>query len=160
MGRLLIAWILITVTGHSILGLRLVRICGSSMAPTIQDGDMVITISIKDCAKLNKGDVITFRPIAGCQFTYIKRIAALPNETIEARNSTIFVDGTKSALELDTGTWDPITVPTGEVFVLGDNRGTSKDSQTFGCVAFQQIESKMLGKIDFCRNKSNNGGIR
>lgn len=115
--------------------------------------------TIQNSEKFDWGDVITFRPIAGCHFTYIKRIAALPNETIEARNSTIFVDGAKSAFELDTGIWGPITVPAGEVSVLGDNRGTSKDSRTFGCVAFQQIESKMLGKIVICRNKQNNDGI-
>lgn len=153
MDYLLMAWLLLFVIGGGIFGLKFARVCGSSMAPTIHEGEIVITISVDDCTKLSRGDVITFHPIANCSVMYIKRIAALPTETIEARNGTIFVDGIEIAFEPDTGTWGPFAVPEGEVFVLGDNQVTSIDSRIFGYVAFQQITSKMIGKISVCRDK-------
>lgn len=153
MDYLLMAWLLLFVIGGSIFGLKFARVCGSSMAPTIQEGEIVITVAVDDCTKLCRGDVVTFHPIAGCPVTYIKRIAALPTETIEAQDDTIFVNGMEITFEPDTGTWGPFTVPEGEVFVLGDNQGTSIDSRIFGCVAFQQIESKMICNISVCRDK-------
>lgn len=77
---------------------------------------------------------------------YIKRIIALPGETVEARGSAVYVDGREISFWLGTGSRGPITIPENAVFVLGDNRGVSCDSRQIGCIAFSQIETKVVGK--------------
>ena len=84
---------------------------------------------------------------------FIKRVIALEGETVEARDGQVFVNG--NALSEDylrdgitTGgcfgedTFGPETVPSGHVFVMGDNRGASRDSRCFGAIP----ESDIVGR--------------
>lgn len=74
----------------------------------------------------------------------IKRVMALPGETIEIRNNEVFIDGTKldepylspGVIMQDFG---PQTIPDGMVFVMGDNRGSSHDSRKFGAIPVETI---------------------
>lgn len=91
--RLLLSCVLlIIVIIHGVLGLRIARVCGYSMASTYDDGECVITISAH-CSRLKRGDVITFYPDQDSRSAYIKRIIGLPGETIEAKENTVLVEG-------------------------------------------------------------------
>jgi signal peptidase I len=81
---------------------------------------------------------------------YIKRVVGLPGETIEIADQTVLVDGQpldepyltaeKRSCNADFG---PVTVPSGKLFMLGDNRCNSADSRYgLGFVP----ESKVIGK--------------
>jgi len=77
----------------------------------------------------------------------IKRVIGLPGDTVEARDAQVYVNGLKlSEPYLPAGTVTNMsrawTVPTGNLFVLGDNRAYSADSRFFGFVP----ESKVIGK--------------
>ena len=74
----------------------------------------------------------------------IKRIMALPGETIEIRDNTVFIDGgavdepylSPGVIMQDFG---PQTIPEDMVFVMGDNRGSSHDSRKFGAIPHDSI---------------------
>jgi signal peptidase I len=78
----------------------------------------------------------------------IKRVVALPGETIEIRNGQVYIDGEtveEPWVEYSaTHDFAPTTVPPLHVFIIGDNRPNSRDSRTFGPVHVDQIEGRAL----------------
>ncbi|HUG64202.1 MAG TPA: signal peptidase I [Gaiellaceae bacterium] len=63
----------------------------------------------------------------------VLRVAAGPEQVIEGRDDTVFVDEVKLD-DIDTQPFGPITVPNEQYFLLGDNRSAAIDSRTFGPV--------------------------
>jgi signal peptidase I len=113
-----------------------------SMEPTLNIGDRVLVNKLSyDIHDVNRGDIIVFErpPSAGPGDVedLIKRVVALPGETVEARDGQVFVD--EAALDepylpegVTTPDFDAVDVPADHVFVLGDNRGNSQASNAFG----------------------------
>lgn len=107
---------------------------GESMDPTLADGDRIIFNKfVYLIGKPDRGDVIIIqRPLKN----YVKRIIALPGETIEMKNHTLYINNekfeqmvlTKDAVDY-TGSFGPIEIPEDNFFVMGDNRAISKDSR-------------------------------
>lgn len=82
----------------------------------------------------------------------IKRVVALPGETVEARGGHVLIDG-RQLVEpylpagVTTADFGPIAVPEGHVFVLGDNRGNSHDSRYIGTIPEELIIGRATARI-------------
>ena len=82
----------------------------------------------------------------------IKRVIGLPGETVEGRAGRVLIDGRTLAEPylprgIVTGDFPPTTVPPGRVFVMGDNRGDSKDSRLIGTIAESTIVGRAMFKV-------------
>ena len=117
---------------------------GTSMSTTLHDGDRVFVNKLSyRLHDPRRGDVVVLHEIRGTtDRDLIKRVIALPGETIEVRNCEVTIDGKKlDEPYLDPqvvtpgncgGDTPPTPVPNNNVFVMGDNRGGSLDSRALG----------------------------
>lgn len=118
------------------------EIDGSSMEPSLHHRERVIVDKVTYLfGPPQRGDVVVFTR-EGQPKDYIKRMIGLPGETIEINNGTVYIDGQP----LDEPYVAPasLTHPTrklgaDEYFVMGDNRGNSQDSRSFGPIRRQDI---------------------
>lgn len=86
--------------------------------------------------------------------SYIKRVIGLPNEYIEIKDGSVYIDGKKLVEDYlepgvvtdfvqgsrDRGFFTNFTVPENCVFAMGDNRPGSTDCRAFGCIPLEKIE--------------------
>ena len=119
-----------------------------SMVPTIEVNDKVIVTNFSYWFEGPKrGDVVVFRYPLDTKKDYIKRCIGLPGETVEFRDSKLYVNGQlveepylpEGLVFEDYG---PIEVPEGQYFMCGDNRNHSSDSRVWGFVEKRLIIGK------------------
>ena len=132
------------------LFLPVMRIYGSSMVPTLNEGEIVV--SLKN-SNLKTGDIVAFYYN---NKVLVKRVICGPGDWINILDDgTVIVNGTPIdepyLVEKAFGTCDldlPFQVPENQWFMMGDQRATSIDSRSsqVGCVTQDQI----VGKILFC----------
>lgn len=131
---------------------------GSSMEPNFHDAERVIVNKILyDLRGPERGEVVVFHSPYNAD--YIKRVIALPGETVSVQGDTVYVNGeplpepyirdaVDSAAEAgrtyNNKDYSEQTVPEGHVFVMGDNRSDSHDSRDIGFIAFD----KLVGRAD------------
>ncbi len=147
-----------------------------SMVPTLEVGDRVFVSKFMfDGGDIARGDVIVFENPNAAELPdrsgissvlhwlgegvglaqpenedFIKRVIALPGETIEIRHNVVYINGkpldepylTQAARD-STGDLAPRTVPNDALFVMGDNRANSADSRYgLGFVPFEKVVGK------------------
>ncbi|MFQ5613564.1 MAG: signal peptidase I [Anaerolineae bacterium] len=120
------------------------RVYGQSMEPNLHpDQRLVIEKLSFRLHAPQRGDVVVLRVSDQSRDLLIKRVIALPGETVEIRNGHVFVDGVQLDEEylanLTSGSYPPTYVPPLHIFVLGDNRGFSNDSRSFGMVPLENL---------------------
>jgi signal peptidase I len=117
---------------------------GPSMQPNLYRGDRVIAEKVSYRFHLpHRGDVvIADRP--GNEVSLIKRVVALPGETVEVRGGHTFINGEQIeepwVTHFGGPNYPPTVVPPDHVFILGDNRGSSRDSRAIGPVPMDTIK--------------------
>ena len=125
-----------------------IRVDGSSMEPSLHNGEFVIVNKIGyRFSAPGRGDIIVFHFPRDPVQEYIKRIIGLPGDQIHIENGAVFVNGVKldepyiEAPPAYSGNW---TVPEGHLFVLGDNRNNSSDSHNWGMVPMEYVVGKAI----------------
>lgn len=148
-------YMLITVAAVAILvatlWLPVLQIYGSSMAPTMQNGDIVFSVK---SSNFKQGDMIAFYYN---NKILVKRVIAGPADWVDiTEDGTVFVNDemleepyVEEKAFGDTNIELPYQVPDGRFFVMGDYRSTSVDSRNtaVGCVAQEQMVGKIVFRI-------------
>lgn len=127
-----------------------VRVAGDSMEPSVGHGAVVwVWRPHRTPADLDRGDLVVFRDPTGA--LALKRVVGLPRERVSVLDAVVHVDGRAldepyADLEGVDGLYTAeVEVPVGHVFLLGDNRGPSVDSLTYGTVPTERLLGRVLG---------------
>ncbi len=120
------------------------RVYGQSMEPNLHTDQRLVVEKISYRFRSpQRGDIVVLKIREKSEELLIKRVIALPGETIEIKDGYVFINGQKLKepyLSQPTrGHYGPTTVPPEYVFVLGDNRGASNDSRSFGAIPIQNL---------------------
>ncbi len=128
-----------------------IRVDGSSMEPNFHNGEFVIVNKLAyKLGKPQRGDVVVFHYPRDTRQEFIKRIIGLPGDEVSIVNGKVYVNGQALSEPYIAGAvtnssngvrW---TVPAQSLFVLGDNRGSSSDSRSWGAVPMKDVIGKAL----------------
>jgi signal peptidase I len=126
-----------------------------SMEPSLLPGDHIFVSRLRGQSP-SRGEVVVFRRFSELESTgdrqvpFIKRVVGVPGDIVEVRDGATLINGksldSESNLPVEAfSNFGPLKLPTGEFFLLGDNRGNSRDSRFFGPVK----EDVIIGRAEF-----------
>lgn len=130
---------------------------GSSMAPTLEDGDHLLVDKLTyRFSEPERFDIVVFRYLHLENSYYIKRVIGLPGETVQIQDGIVYINGEPleesyglEAMQNPGRAAQPITLGEDEYFVLGDNRNLSSDSRDpmVANVAREQIVGRAVVRV-------------
>jgi signal peptidase I len=104
--------------------------------------------------EVKRGDIIAFWSPVDRSLRLVKRVIGLPGETVEIFERQVFINGKplpeSYKIHVDSGRYPgrddfgPVTVPSGQYFMLGDNRDNSNDSRYWGFARREDFIGKPL----------------
>lgn len=134
-----------------VLYMPVMRVYGTSMKPTLQEGDIVVTMKGLD---VKQGDVVG---VYWGSKLLMKRVIATEGQWVDIDDQgQVYVDGQKldepyvsEFVKGECTTEFPYQVPANCLFLLGDNRRNSTDSRTttIGCINLENVAGKLLFRI-------------
>src|ERR1700758_2184715 len=128
-----------------------VRVEGTSMQPELRDqGRLFINKFAYRFESISRGDVVVFHYPRDPEKSYIKRVIALPGDTLRIDHGQVWVNG-KALSEMyvptmyrDSRSYEATVIPDDCFFVMGDHRSISSDSREFGVVERDLIYGKAV----------------
>lgn len=147
LGILLTIFILLVFVGKPYI------VHGSSMEPSLHEGDRVFVVAYRLNTEPDRGDVVVLKKITGSPDLLIKRVVAIAGDTITRKQGSLVVNGKYKHKDADFRYGDPRygspdgytqEVPKDHVFVMGDNQEHSFDSRSFGPVPMNKVVGKAL----------------
>ncbi len=124
---------------------------GPSMRPTLESHErLVVNKFIYRFRAPERGEILVFRYPRDPSRDFIKRVIAVPGDSIEIKDHRVFVNdqllNEPYILEKTLSTYPKAVVPEGTIFVMGDNRNNSEDSRfvDVGFVPYDLIKGKAM----------------
>lgn len=131
---------------------RLPQVAGFSMEPHIRSGEYVLINTFAYRIGVpHRGEIVAFRSDGDARGVFIKRVIGVPGDRIRIDRGRVYVND--RALDepyvqhADGRSFGEITVPGSSVYVLGDNRGGSEDSRSFGPVNDDRLIGRAIAGI-------------
>lgn len=136
----------------------------TSMVPALDKGDRIVVQKMFfSPGDVREGDIVVFShpPLDECggsqEDDLVKRVIALPGQAIYSQGNTIYING-KPLAEPYLPSYDPLgrpiaskqhpyKVPTGDFYVMGDNREISCDSRYWGPITGSSIVGKVIAVL-------------
>ncbi len=169
--RLMIQWFVVLVVIALVTVLlrayvvEPVKVNSTAMVPTLASGSSVLVVKWDALTGSPKaGDIVVFHEPRGASCPsarndpqqLIARVIGVPGQTIWSRSGRIFIDGkvldeqgwyNAPMGELGTSAIERTTIPSGQYFVMGDNRTDTCDSRAFGPVASSLVVGKVVAIV-------------
>jgi signal peptidase I len=163
-GRWVLEWVVVLAVALGVaVGIRALvvqtfYIPSASMEPTLMIGDRILVDKLSyRLHDVHRGDVVVFGRPPGERSSedikdLVKRVVGLPGETISSADGTVLIDVKplkEPWLPPDTTTQNltSFTIPSGDYFVMGDNRSNSQDSRYFGAIPRSLIVGRVVMRI-------------
>ncbi len=125
-----------------------IRVEGDSMEPSLYDGEFVVVNRLAYLLESpRRGDIIVFKFPLNPDRRFIKRVIGLPGDAVRVQEGQVFINGDPLAepyIAARPAYNDEWRVGLDEVFVLGDNRNNSSDSQNWGSLPLDSIIGKAV----------------
>ena len=126
------------------------RVVGQSMDPTLEQDERLIVSKLSyRLHQPQRGDIVVFHDPQDPSRNLIKRIIGLPGEVLSINQGQVFIN--EQLIEepyierFSPDSYPPTPIPEGHYFVMGDNRGNSSDSRSWGTLPAGDI----VGKASF-----------
>jgi signal peptidase I len=134
-------------------GFHLSTVKGASMQPTLEEDEwLFINKTVHYIGGLKRGDVVVVKEPDGNDTEHpflVKRVVAVEGDEVQIRQGQLFINGNQAQESytdtiIEDGRLAPFTVPSGSLFVMGDNRHrhASYDSRSFGAVTVDTVEGR------------------
>ena len=127
------------------------KVVSGSMEPTIMTNDYLFGNKvIFHLREPHRGDIVIFKSPLGGTEPFVKRLIGLPGDKLKMNNGIIYVNGKTLIfpginINRDDDSFDTKMIPSGNYFMMGDNRGDSLDSRAWGYIT----KKTMIGTAVF-----------
>lgn len=155
--RLLLLLVLLAAVAVVIgrpLAVEKFQVTTASMVPTLRPGDQVLVDTLTyDAQDVRRGDVIAFEDPERPGEVAIKRVVALPGDTITLRAGILLINARQqheaylAGRSAGSDFFGPTVVPRGHLFVLGDNRTHSVDSRFTGPIPAEDLHGRVAARV-------------
>jgi signal peptidase I len=120
---------------------------GESMSPTLKSWELCVMQRVRHYEP-RRGDIIEFRTADDPPLYFVKRVIALPGETVSIEHGVFKINGAPLTERYTTvnPNWqmESIPLPAGRIFVVGDNRDFDLEDYVKGPVATRLVQSRMI----------------
>jgi len=130
-----------------------VKVEGTSMMPGLVDNERIFInkfVYRLGIGGVQRGDTVVFLFPQNPTRSYIKRVIGIPGDTVEIRKGRVWLNGRELNEPYvpdeyrDPSNLDPLRIPQGHYFVMGDHRSASNDSRAWGPLPGQAIYGKAV----------------